>query len=170
MTGARGSLRDGSQQEEHDLCSKMAPALKAHLEGYGFRADIIDFPEEGNAQDLRLTVAAINKGGYDCSVSLHCDASDNADAKGAHVCYVSAKGAQLAGEIAGRLCPLMPGRANRTVRRTDLYVLNNTKPVAVLVETGFITNEGDCRCLVESADGLMLAVARGIKAYLDDVG
>lgn len=160
LTGARGC-----GQEEHDLCSQMAPLLKAHLEGYGFQADVIDFPALSNKADLVETAKAINAGGYDCSVSLHCDASDNASARGAHVCYVSTAGNRLAGAIAERLCPLMPGRANRTVKRTDLYVLNNTRPVAVLVECGFITSPEDCRCLTESADGLMLAVALGIKAY-----
>lgn len=165
LTGARGN-----GYEEHELCSKMAPLLRAHLGACGFRADVVDFPALSNKADLAATVRAINAGVYDCSVSLHCDASDNASARGAHVCYVSSKGAKLAGAIAERLCPLMPGRANKTVKRGDLYVLNNTRPVAVLVECGFITNEGDCRCLVESADELMLAVARGIMAYLDDVG
>lgn len=160
LSGARGCGR-----EEHELCARMAPLLKGYLEGYGIGADVIDFPQKGNRGDLAATVQAINAGGYDCSVSLHCDASGNASARGAHVCYVSAKGGQLAEAIAARLCPLMPGRANRVVRRRDLYVLNNTRCPAVLVECGFITNEKDCRCLAGNADGLMLAVALGIESY-----
>ncbi len=160
MSGARGC-----GLEEHELCARMAPLLKARLEAYGVDADVVDFPQMGNRGDLAATVQAINAGGYDCSVSLHCDASGNAAARGAHVCYVSANGRRLAEAIAARLCPLMPGRANRVVRRRDLFVLNHTHCPAVLVECGFITNEKDCRCLADNADGLMLAVALGIKSF-----
>lgn len=161
LSGARGC-----GYEEHELCAKMAPLLKDHLERNGFQADVIDFPSLSNKADLVETVKAINAGGYDCSVSLHCDASDNVSARGAHVCYVSARGALLAGAIASHLCPLMPGRVNRTVRRSDLFVLNNTRPVAVLVECGFITNAQDCALLADGAVALMRAVAQGVKEFL----
>lgn len=161
LTGARGN-----GYEEHDLCSQIAPLLKSQLERYGFQADIIDFPALPNKADLVETVKAINSGNYAFSVSLHCDAADNADAHGAHVCYVSPAGNRLAEAIARHLCPLMPGRANRTVKRTGLYVLNNTICTAVLIECGFITHAGDCRILAEAPDTLAAAIAAGIKDYL----
>lgn len=157
MTGARGC-----GLEEHALCADMAPLLKQQLEARGFEADIIDFPALDNKGDLVRTVEAINAGGYAASVSLHCDASDNPAAHGAHVCYASAAGEAIARAIAARLCPLMPGRANRTVRRRNLYVLNNTRCPAVLVECGFVTNEEDAAALSGHPGPLMLAVAAGL--------
>jgi len=162
MTGARGC-----GQEEHELCARMAPLLKAYLEEAGVQADVIDFPDLDNRGDLAATVRAINSRDCTLSISLHCDASDNPEAHGAHVCYVSESGRRLAAAIAARLCPLMPGRANRVARRKDLYVLNNTRPVAVLVECGFVTNEKDCRMLAQDPGRLMQAVAEGVKAYVD---
>jgi len=161
MTGARGN-----GQEEHDLCARMAPLLKAYLEEAGVQADVIDFPDLDNRGDLAATVRAINAGGYDASVSLHCDASDHAAACGAHVCYVSQRGEKLARAIAEPLCALLPGRAQRVVRRGDLYVLKHTVCPAVLAECGFITNEGDCHALVHEPGRLMRAVADGLKEFL----
>lgn len=162
MTGSRGC-----DEEEHELCARMAPLLQGALEAYGVEADVIDFPEMPNDAEFVRATQEINVGGYDLSVSLHCDANDKTSARGAHVCYVSSEGRRLAEAIAKHLCPLMPGRADRTVRRPGLYVLAHTRPVAVLVETGFITNPDDCARLVGDAAALMEAVAAGVHDYLN---
>jgi len=159
-TGARGN-----GQEEHALCSVMAARLAGLLQGLGHRVAVIDFPALGNAEDLAATVRAVNAGGYDLSVSLHCDAAASAEAHGAHVCYVSAAGQRAAEAIAGRLCPLLPGRACPTVRRGDLYVLRHTRPVAVLVECGFVTNAHDVRLLRDEPEVIARAIACGVDDY-----
>lgn len=161
-TGARGYV------DEHEMCAKLAEEVKQVLESFKvdtFQADIIDFPDKTNGGDLSATVKAVNAGKYDLCVSLHMDASDNASAHGAHVCYYSKNGKRLAEEIAMRLCPYLPGRAEQTVRRTDLYVLKHTKPVAVLVECGFCTNEDDAAVVKKQAYVLARAIALGIAAY-----
>lgn len=60
----------------------------------------------------------------------------------------------------------MPGRANRTVRRRNLYVLNNTRCPAVLVECGFVTNADDAAKLSGLQGPLMLAIAAGLAQAL----
>ena len=163
-TGARGNGYD-----EHEMCATLAKSVKAALESYKtqtFAADIIDFPEKSNTGDLTATVSAINAGGYDASVSLHMDAASVPTAHGAHVCYYSTSGKVLANEIALRLCPQLPGRANRIVKRDNLYVLKHTKPVAVLVECGFITNPPDAKWVAEHPDKVALPIALGIAAFL----
>lgn len=164
-TGARGNGFD-----EHAQCARLAAELKKALEKFKlstFSADIVDFPEQSNSSDLAATVKAVNAGEYDACVSLHMDASDNPSAHGAHVCYYSERGQRMASEIASRLCPQLPGRANQTVKRTDLYVLKKTRPVAVLVECGFITNEGDAHWVYNNPDKVALPIALGIAAYFD---
>lgn len=187
-TGARGNGYD-----EHEMCAILAKAVKTSLEKFKtqtFTADIIDFPEKSNTGDLTATVSAINAGGYDASVSLHMDAASkivgyetvtdqdgvatkepiyapNPTPHGAHVCYYSTSGKRLAEEIAIRLCPQMPGRANKTVKRDNLYVLKKTKPVAVLVECGFITNPNDAAWVKKAPDKVALSIALGIAAFLD---
>lgn len=161
-TGARGFV------DEHDMCVKLAEEVKQILETFKvdtFQADIVDFPDKTNSEDLVSTVKEVNAGKYDMCVSLHMDASDNAAAHGAHVCFYSTNGKRLANEIALRLCPYLPGRAEQTVKRTDLYVLKNTKPVAVLVECGFCTNEYDAAVVKKQTFVVARAIALGIAAY-----
>lgn len=164
-TGARGN-----GYEEHEMCAMLAQHVKKHLESFKvqqFEADIIDFPAQSNSGDLSATVKAINAGNYAASVSLHMDAASVPTAHGAHVCYYSTSGKVLANEIAIRLCPQMPGRANRIVKRDNLYVLKKTKPVAVLVECGFITNPSDAAWVHTNHDKVATSIALGIAAFFD---
>ena len=161
-TSARGFV------DEHDTCAALAVEVKSALESFKvdtFQADIIDFPDKTNSGDLTATAKAVNAGGYDACVSLHMDCSDNPTAHGAHVCYYSTNGKRLAEEIAMRLCPYLPGRAEQTVKRSDLYVLKKTKPVAVLVECGFCTNEDDAAVVKKQPFVIARAIALGIAAY-----
>lgn len=165
---AKGTGTNGNGYQEHALCAKLGAALKAALEGFRverFEADIIDYPALSNGGDLAAAAKAINAGKYAACVSLHMDWSDDPNDHGAHVCYCSAAGKRLADEIALRLCPQMPGRAEKTVKRSGLYMLRKTRPVAVLVECGFITNEGDVAWVIGHADKVALAIALGIAAY-----
>lgn len=168
---ARRTSAVGNGRTEHAMCKLVAAELKAKLERFKlqeFEADIIDFPELKNDEDLAATVHAVNTGGYAASVSLHMDWDASPQPHGAHVCYVSAAGKDLAKEIALRLCPQMPGRAEQLVRRPGLYVLRKTRPVAVLVECGFITNEGDAQWVAENPDKVALSIALGVAAFFED--
>ncbi len=190
---ADGSGARGNGLEEHAVCSEIAVALKECLESFrlqSFGAEVVDFPERGNSGDLVATVQAVNAGGYDACVSLHMDAAsriagyeriicDDGSVEsepiyepdpvphGAHACYYSCKGKKLAKEIALRLCGQLPGRAQQVVQRTDLYVLRKTKPVAVLVECGFITHAGDAAWVKAHVVEVARAIALGVAAYFD---
>lgn len=106
-TGSRGN-----GLEEHAVAVTIAECLAPMLQKLGAKVDVIDFPGMSNAQDLNATIKAANEGGYDFGISLHCDASDNPQAHGAHVCFYpgSVKGSRLAMCIAEPLSRLLPGR------------------------------------------------------------
>lgn len=163
---ARGTGARGNGLQEHEVCTKIAAELAAQLRGWGIDCDVLDFPGLTNAGDLAETVRAVNAGGYGLCVSLHCDASDNALARGAHVIYTSATGGRCAGYVARHLCALLPGRANRTVKRDNLYVLNNTRCPAVLVECGFLTNRNDADMLRHGLGAVALSIATGLREWV----
>lgn len=160
MTGARGNGR-----EEHAVCADIAAELADELAARGHVCHVVDFPELSNRDDLVATVREINSLEPDVSISLHCDASDNPAARGAHVCYVSERGEKLARAIASELCALLPGRAQQVVRRGDLYVLTHTMCPAVLVECGFITHAYDCHIVTQRTEAVADAIAQGVADY-----
>ena len=160
-TGARGN-----GAEEHEESVLTAAALANALRARNHEVTVLDFPELPNRADLNATIAAANNMRAALGISLHMDASENPSAHGAHVCYTTSSGSRAATCIANRICDMLPGRAGRTVKRTDLAVLNKTRAVWVLVELGFITNSGDLAVVREHRALLAEKIAAGVSDYL----
>lgn len=165
---ANGTGACGHGLEEHEVCAELAVLLKRLLVLRGFTVSVIDYPEQSNAMDLNRTVAACNALQPDFIVSLHCDCSANAEAQGAHVCYLSRKGLTMARCIAGRLCELLPGRAESVVPRANLAILRRTHAPAVLVECGFLSNAADAAMLRDNLPGVAAAISQGITDYFEN--
>ena len=158
LTGA-----SGNGLQEHEVAARLAHYVKEMLCGQPhITANIVDFPELSNAGDLSAAIRAINSGGYDAVVSLHCDCSDNPAARGAHVIHKTLAGYALGIEIAERLAVHLPGRAKSIVQRHDLAILNRTAPPAVLVECGFLSNAQDAAVLQARPILLARAISGGI--------
>lgn len=162
-TGARGN-----GLEEHAVAKEITRYLSGVLRLLGHTVTVIDYPDRSNSDDLNATIREANKGGYDVGISIHCDCSDNPDAKGAHVCYLSTGGKRLADAIAYRLCSLLPGRAEKTVKRENLAVLKRTNPVWVLCECGFISNEHDAAYMRDVPQSISQQIVLGIGDYIRD--
>lgn len=161
-TGARGN-----GLEEHEVAKAIGHWLATLLRTGGHVVEVIDFPASSNTRDLAKTIWAANIGGYDIGLSLHCDASDSPEAHGGHVCFYpgSVQGARLAVCVADKLCREMQGRANAVMSRPNLAVLRRTRCPWVLVECGFITNEGDAGVMSEHPDRIARAIAEGVMDY-----
>lgn len=161
---ARASGASANGLEEHELASALARLLADYLNSDGsHRAVIVDFPELSNSSDLAATVRHINAHDYDLVVSLHFDYSDNPSARGAHVIYTSERGREFAARVAAKLCPILPGRANQIVRRSNLYILNKTTCPAILVECGFLSSPHDAAFLRSDLYRVARAIAAALK-------
>lgn len=104
-------------------------------------------------------------------VSLHCNAATPA-AQGTEVLVYSrwTQADTLANCILHQIVGSL-GTVDRGVKaRPNLVVLNSTHMPAVLVEMGFITNDGDCQMLMIQQDELARAIARGITDYIAERG
>lgn len=151
---------------EYARAKEVADKCQAILAAKGHEARIFDYPAGlSNNDEFRKVVKDSNAWGAALFISFHCDASSNASAHGAHVCYYSKAGRKMAGMIADKLCPIMLGRSSKTVQRLGLYVLKHTNAVAALVELGFVSNANDARKLDELRDDLALAVADAVDNY-----
>lgn len=169
---ANGTGSRGNSLEEHAVSVVIGKYLERELGKLGHDGIVLDFPHESNDHDLSLTVKEANSlaDEWDVVVSLHCDCSSNEKAHGGHVCYLSSTGKKLAMCIAERLCALMPGRAEKVVKRSGLYVLRKTKDPAALVEVGFISNEDDAVMLSQHPDMIAAEIAKGINDFSNTYG
>lgn len=159
---AHASGATGNGLQEHEVCTGLARLLADYL-GNAHTVRVVDYPAESNAADLRHTVEAVNAWRAELCISLHCDCSANTSARGAHCIYTSAAGEVYAEPIARHLCPIMPGRANKTVKRGNLYILNNTRCPAVLVECGFLSNSKDADMLRHEGYRIARAISVGVQ-------
>lgn len=162
---ANGTGARGNGMEEHERCALFAELLRPMLESHGHTVKLFDYPTMSNRDDINATVAAVNRWGADLGISLHCDAADNHAASGAHVCYKSAAGLEIARPIAHHLGMLLPGRAEKVVKRDNLAMLNATRPAWVLCECGFITSPRDADTIRNHPQDIAAAIANGIRDY-----
>ena len=131
--------------------------------------DIVNAPLEKRA-------VMANERGADIFVSLHCNSADNAAAQGVRLYHYPEKdkGKELAREVYDSLVktlvagvPEFENPGKRWIGAQDFRVLRETKMPAVLVESGFLSNDRDIKYLTEKASVVAKGIAEGIKAYLN---
>ena len=117
----------------------LVPQLKAN----GHDVTLIICPEKqftDSEQEKDYKLSRINKTNYDLVMELHLN-SAQPSAHGTEVLYVSKKGKEYAEKIVNALGKVYTNRGAK--KRTDLYMLNGTKPTAVILELFFCTNRED---------------------------
>ena len=82
----------------------------------------------------------INRNNYDLVIELHLNAA-SPSARGTEVLYKSSAGKGFAEKVQKQLSSVFQDRGIK--ERTDLYILNGSKPPAILIETFFCTNKND---------------------------
>lgn len=116
------------------------------------------------SDDLGLVCETSNEWGADIFVSLHCNAF-NTVARGTETLYKSYNGQQLAELIQDQIINSINTVDRGIKKRDDLWVLNGTDAVAVLVEMAFIDNDEDLEILNNDLDTIVRAIARGITDF-----
>ena len=141
----------------------VAAAVKKHLEQQGHEVIFLQIDKIGanDTKDYVQRTAQANKYNADLFVEIHFNASNGAG-KGTEVFYTSEKGKPFAQKITNAIAEL--GFSNRGAKHTDsLYVLNNTKMPAVLVECCFVDNKEDTdRYKQVGADKVARKIVKGI--------
>jgi len=142
--GGHNSIVQGANygsRKEHVMDRQVKDALISKLRSLGHTVyDCTDETGSTQSANLRNIVAKCNAHSVDLDISLHLNAY-NGSANGVEVCYYDQQA--LAAKVSKQLADDI-GWSNRGAKpRTDLYVLNTTKAPAILIELGFIDNEGD---------------------------
>ena len=155
--GAIGILNESIENRN------VAAAVKKHLEQQGHEVIFLQIDKIGanDTKDYVQRTAQANKYNADLFVEIHFNASNGAG-KGTEVFYTSEKGKPFAQKITNAIAEL--GFSNRGAKHTDsLYVLNNTKMPAVLVECCFVDNKEDTdRYKQVGADKVARKIVKGI--------
>lgn len=156
--------------KEQDITFSIANILAENLRNKGHdvimtRQKLTDNLGETVAQSLSNRVEISNSNNCNFFISIHCN-SGTPSASGTETLIAGIGG--LAEEYARKIQSSITsalGTSDRGVRvdteylKTRLYVLHNTLCPAVLIETGFITNEGDAEKLRNNARGFASAIA-----------
>lgn len=129
---------------EYKYCRDFARLyLVPQLKAKGHDVTLIICPEKqftDAKEEKNYKLSRINKVDYDLVMEIHLN-SYKPTAHGTEVLYVSSKGKEYAEKIANALGEVYTNRGAK--KRTDLYILNGTKPTAVLLELFFCTNRND---------------------------
>lgn len=120
-----------------------------------------------NSESLKARVDGANAWGADYFISIHANTSSNPTVSGSEAfSYREPSRAFTLGEDILDGLNAVTGLRNRGMKtRTNLYVLKKTNMPAVLVELGFMTNEGDLSLMLDRPDLFAEGIYQGIVSY-----
>lgn len=100
--------------------------------------------ENGTSQRdvLNKIVAKCNAHSVDCDISIHFNSS-NGQGYGTEVLYKTSNGSKWATKVQNTIVKECSFRDRGIKKRDNLYFLNNTKNVAILIECCFCDNKND---------------------------
>lgn len=156
-TGAVGFI---NESQENRVLAKL---IVEYLKKLGHE---VDYHEVNNGSDyINQQAKKANSKNYDLVVQIHFNASDNASANGTEVIYRSSKGKVYAQKVQDKLKTEF---ADRKIKhdindlKRDLGWLRLTKPVAILVETCFVSNKNDANKYTSNRNKIAKLIAEGI--------
>ena len=161
ITSADGSKLGGGN--EYKYCKSLSTYLKKELEASGNEVDRIVCPEGKfmKATDERTYKLAIEHATcYDLVIELHLNAAATKTAEGCEVLYKSTKGKKYADKVQKQIAKVFKNRG--TVKRDNLYMLNQTKAPAIILEPFFCTNQKEWKYAVEHKSKIAKLIAKGI--------
>ncbi|MCI9252061.1 MAG: polysaccharide deacetylase family protein [Lachnospiraceae bacterium] len=163
-----GCSRDGVQEKKINL--HIVYQIQKELLEMGYRVRLT----RNGDQELTLEerAKAANETGADLYISIHQNASEEADAEGIEVWYSSQnqrEESQRLSRIIQKYAVRSTGAVSRElVENEELYVIRECTMPSCLIETGFLTNKAERKKLEspEYQEQLAKGIAEGIDAYL----
>ncbi len=162
-TSADGRSKGGCL--EYNWNKAFSRQVKSELEKNGHLVKRVVCPEKqfkSSKEEKKYKLDIEKNGNYDLVIELHLNASDDKTSNGVEILYTSSKGKKYAEAIQKQLSTVFRDRGAK--KREDLYILNQTKAVAVVLETFFCTCKNDYKKAKGKKKRTKLAklVAKGI--------
>lgn len=161
ITSADGTKMGGGN--EYKYCKSLSKYVKKYLEANGHDVNRLVCPEGtfAKATDERTYKLAIEHAtDYNLVIELHLNAAGTKTAEGCEVLYKSTNGKKYASKIQKQLAKVFKDRG--IVKRDNLYILNQTKAPAVLVEVFFCTNPKEWKYAINNKEKIAKLIANGI--------
>ncbi len=162
---------------EKDINLCIAEKVKSNLEAQGISVKMTR--EDGNGladskvEDLKARVSLINDNKPVLAVSIHQNSYPQESIHGAQVFYYahSKNGEEAAKLLQESLLEVDPDNTRQAKSNDTYYLLKKTKVATVIVECGFLSNQGEAEKLVteEYQEKVAEAVAKGIQRYVGNV-
>ena len=137
---------------EYQYNKSLAPVLADTFRKEGHKADVIICPEKQfktKSEEKSYKIPKVNSGGYDLLIELHLNSS-GVGAFGTEVFYYSEEGKEYAQRVVDKLSkPFIRKKGDKEVGNRgvkldkSLYILNSSKPTAILIESFFCDNKED---------------------------
>lgn len=170
--GADGGAVSPEGIEEAGLNLTVSLLLKEELEALGM--EVILTREEDTAlaptkkADMAARKSIMNQPGVDAVVSVHMNKFTDCAVHGPMAFYMegSSEGEKLATSVIAAVTAAI-GADSRPANPGDYFVIRESRPVAVLVECGFLSNSHDAALLTDPAHQKKLAraIAEGVQDY-----
>ena len=153
-----GAVANGLK--EKDLNLHIAASLHSLLQKSNVAAQLTRADDRLVSLKARCEMANNLKAGL--FLSVHCNASENAEARGIELFHAAGSGCgeKLANALLQKLGEL--GRHLRGIQPADFYVLKHTVMPACLVECGFLTNPEEAAWLENHTGEIAQALAHGL--------
>ncbi|MEC1178160.1 N-acetylmuramoyl-L-alanine amidase [Metasolibacillus meyeri] len=125
---------------------------------------------ERKKQDIFLRESLVQKHNPDLFITIHANAIPNSKWRGAQVFYHKegdARGELLAKTIQDSIREHLQNTDREALSIKEVYLLKKVQVPAVLVETGFLSNDEERALLADEGyqEKMALAIARGIENY-----
>lgn len=164
ITSADGTAFGGGN--EYTYCKSLSTYLKKELEAKGHEVDRVVCPEgkfTKSTDEKTYKLAIEHATCYDLVMELHLNAAGAKTAEGCEVLYKSVKGKKYADSIQKQLAKVFKNRG--AVKRDNLYMLNQTKAPAVIIESFFCTNPKEWKYAVKHKAKIAKLIASAVGRY-----
>lgn len=153
---------------EKDINLSVAQKTAQLLKNEGY--EVVMTRDEDVFEELSDRAAAANRYSNPVFVSIHCNASDNPESFGVETYNAreSKKGKEF-GKVIHKELLKSTGADDRGTHERNFVVLRETACPAVLVEIGFLSNEGERNRLTEDSyqNKIAVGIAQGIINYIN---
>ena len=159
---------------EKDINLVLCQKIKKRLEEMGFLVIMTreneDALADSKVEDLKTRVTMINEKEPSIAVSIHQNSYSQESIHGAQVFYFthSKSGEQAAKVLQAAMLEADSNNTRQAKANDTYYLLKKTKGTTVIVECGFLSNQGEASLLVtdDYQEKMAASVAKGIQEYL----